>query len=105
MLDADKIFERIMAAAEEWKVADEKWRTLKEMEPIVLAEITNQADGESFAERRSKALASPEYKLHKTRKITAETERNILLARYKAAQSWSELRRSEESTRRQEMKL
>jgi|SRR5689334_5594552 len=105
MLDADKVYEAIVKAAKEWAEADETWRSLKEMDRLILAEITNQAEGESYAERKSKALASPEYKLHKTKMITAKTEANIKLAMYKAAQSLAELRRSQESTRRAEMGL
>ena len=75
------------------------------MDSIVLAEIINRMEGESFAERKSKALGSPEYKLHKTNLIVAKTDANIKLAMYKAAQSLAELRRSEESTRRAEINL
>lgn len=105
MLDANKVYEAIVQSAKEWAMADEKWRNLKEMDSIFLAEITNRSEGVSFAERKSKALASPEYKLHKVQTIAAKTEANIKLAMYKAAQNLSELRRSEESTRRAEMKL
>ena len=103
MLNADEIYREIVKAAEEWAKADEDARTLKEMDKIVLAEITNQAIGDSYADRKAKALASPEYKLHKVAMITAKTKANIALAKYKAAQSLAELRRSEESTRRAEM--
>jgi hypothetical protein len=103
MLDADAIYREIMKAAEEWAKADEDARSLKEMDKIVLAEITNQAVGDSFADRKMKALASPEYRLHKTKMVAAKTAANIALARYKAAQALAELRRSQESTRRAEM--
>ncbi len=103
MLNADEIYREIIKAAEEWAKADEESRSLKEMDKIVLAEITNQAIGDSYADRKAKALGSPEYKLHKTKMITAKTKANVALAKYKAAQSLAELRRSEESTRRAEM--
>ena len=105
MLDADKIYSEIVRTAKDWAVADEKWRSLKETDGIVLAEIANHMEGSSHAERKFKALASPEYKLHKVNLVAAKTEANIKLAMYKAVQNLSELRRSEESTRRAEMKL
>ncbi len=103
MLDPDEIYREIVKAAEEWAKADEAARSLKEMDKIVLAEITNQAVGDSYADRKAKALASPEYKLHKTKMISAKTVANVALAKYKAAQALADLRRSQESTRRAEM--
>jgi hypothetical protein len=103
MLDADKVYNAIVQSAKDWAVADEKWRNLKEMDSIILAEIINHQSGESFAERKSKALASPEYKLHKVNLVSSKTEANIKLAMYKAAQNLAELRRTEESSRRAEM--
>ena len=84
-------------------MADEEYRTLHETDKIVLAEITNHQEGASFAERKSKALASPEYRLHKTRMVTAKTKANIMLAKYKAAQDLSNNRRTQEVTARTEM--
>jgi hypothetical protein len=103
MLDADKIYQLTMEAAKEWASADEEFRSLKEMDRIVLAEITNHAEGDSYAERKSKALASPEYRLHKTKMVTAKTKANIMLAKYKAAQDLSNNRRTQEVTNRTEM--
>ena len=105
MLDIDKIYKTIIQAAEEWSAADDEARKLKEMQKVILSEIINHTEGESFAERKSIAQASPEYKLHVTNMVTAKTKANLALARYKAAQSLGELRRSEESTRRAEMRL
>ena len=105
MIDPDKIYTHIMQAAKEWVEADEEARKLSAMEKIVLAEITNQQVAESMAERKSLAIASPEYKLHVTNMVAAKTKANSTLARYKAAQNLAELRRSEESTKRAEMQL
>ena len=105
MLDADSIYEKIIAASKEWVAADEESRRLSAMEKIILAEITNHQAAESMAERKSLALASPEYKLHVANMVAAKTKAKTTLARYKAAQSLAELRRSEESSRRAEMNL
>ena len=105
MIDPDKIYAHIMAAAKEWTVADEEARRLKELQPIVLAEIANQQPDKSMAERKSIALASPEYRHHVTLMVAAKTKANAAFARYKAAQNLAELRRSEESSRRAEMGL
>lgn len=106
MIDPDKIYQHIIAAAKEWTEADEEARRLKALDKIVLAEITNQQDNAlSHAVRLSLALASPEYRLHVTNMVAAKTKANATFARYKAAQSLAELRRSQESTRREEMRL
>lgn len=102
-LDAAQIYEKIIEAAREWVEADEEARRLFKLEKVVLAEITNRQPAESMAERKSLALASPEYRLHIDTMIAAKTRANMAHARYKAVQSLSELRRSEESTRRAEM--
>ena len=105
-LDPDAIYEKIMEAAREWVSSDEDARRLAKMEKVVLAEITNQQDQSlSHAVRASLALASPEYRLHITNMVAAKTKANITHARYKAAQSLAELRRSQESSRRAEMNI
>ena len=103
MIDPDKIYQHIMEASREWVEADEEARRLASLEKVVLAEITNHTIGASQAERKSLALASPEYKHHITLMVAAKTKANSTLARYKAAQSLAELRRSQESSRRAEM--
>ena len=105
MIDPDKIYQHIMAAAKEWTEADEEARRLAKLERIVLAEIMNQyaADAVTMAERKSMALASPEFKLHVNNLVIARTKANVTKARYEAAKSLAELRRSQESTRRAEM--
>jgi len=104
MIDPDKIYQHIMSAAKEWTEADAEARRLKALDKIVLAEITNQQDQSlSYAVRVSMALASPEYRLHITNMVNAKTLANSTFARYKAAQSLAELRRSQESSRRAEM--
>jgi len=105
MLNPDEIYRITIESAKEWALSDEKYRTLHETDKIVLAEITNHQEGVSFAERKSKALASPEYRLHKTNMITAKTEANIMLAKYKAAQDLSNNRRTQEVTKRTEMNI
>ena len=105
MLNADEIYKLTMESAKEWAQADEEYRSLKETDRIVLAEITNQAQGSSYAERKSLALASPEYKLHKTKMVTAKTKANVMLAKYKAAMDLSNNRRTQEVTARTEMNI
>ena len=104
-LDPDKIYHHIMEAAKQWVADDEEARKLEKTEKIVLAEITNHQVADSMAEKKSLALASPEYKLHMMNMITARTKANASKAAYEAAKNLSELRRSEESSRRSEMNL
>lgn len=96
----ETIYKQLLVAAEEWAKADEEARRLKELDKIILAEITNQTVGDSYADRKSKALASAEYRLHKTQMVTAKTAANVALAKYKAAQALADMRRTQESTRR-----
>lgn len=105
MIDPDKIYAHIMEAAKEWVSADEEARRLKELQPIVLAEIMNQCpdDCPSETAKKSWAMATPQYRLHVTNMVAAKTKANMAQARYKAAQNLAELRRSEESSRRAEM--
>jgi hypothetical protein len=106
MIDPDKIYQAIIDAAREWTQDDQEARRLAKLEKIVLAEITNNQDQAlSHAVRLSLALAAPEYRLHVTNMVTAKTKANMSHARYKAAQSLAELRRSQESTRRAEAQI
>ena len=104
-LDPDKIYHHIMSAAKQWTVDDEEARKLEKTEKIVLAEIINHQTAETMAEKKSLALASPEYKLHVMNMIAAKTKANASRAAYEAAKSLAELRRSQESTNRAEMNL
>lgn len=98
----EAIYKQLLSSSQEWAKADEEARKLKEMDKIVLAEITNQTEGDSYADRKSRALASAEYKLHKEKMIAAKTAANVAMAKYKAMQSLAEMRRTQESTRRAE---
>ena len=104
-LDPDRIYHHIIEAANEWVVADEDSRRLIALEKVVLAEIVNQQVGDSMTQRKYLALASGEYKHHLALMIAAKSKANAARARYDAAKNLSELRRSEESTRRAEMNL
>jgi hypothetical protein len=60
-------------------------------------------EGNSFAEKKSKALASPEYRLHIDRMIAARTQSNLLKAKLEAVKDLSNNRRTQEVTHRTEM--
>jgi hypothetical protein len=102
-MDPDRIYEATITAAKEWSVADAEARKLKALERIILSEITNRMEGNSFAEKKSKALASPEYRLHIDRMIAARTQSNLLKAKLEAVKDLSNNRRTQEVTHRTEM--
>jgi len=105
-LDPDKIYTHIMEAAKVWVSDDEEARRLRKLDKVILAEITNQQDQAlSHAVRSSLAIGSPQYRLHVTNMVAAQTKANMSRARYDAARSLAELRRSQESTRRAEAQI
>jgi len=101
-MNPEDIYLKTVRAAEEWSVADAEARRLKALERIVLSEIINRTEGESFAEKKSKALGSPDYRLHIDRMVSARTEANLLKAKLEAVKDLSNNRRTQEVTKRVE---
>lgn len=90
-------------AGEEWSDKDAAANALEETKGSVLAELTNQAEGSSEAQKKSLALADPAFKLHLTRMVDARKEANRAKVRYETGKIWAELVRTRESTKRAEM--
>lgn len=103
MLNPDEIHERLRLAGEEWADKDAAANSLEETKPVVLAELTNQAQGSSAAEKKSMALAEPAFKLHLTSMVVARKEANRARVRYDIAKIWADLVRTRETTKRAEM--
>jgi len=103
-MDSDQIFHALVKAGEEWSDADAAASLLEETRKSVLAKLMNEADG-SVAAREMQALASEQYTTFVAGMIKARAASNKARVRYDSAKTLSELRRSEESTRRAEMNL
>ena len=104
--DPERIYQNIIAAGEEWADRQAAADLLEETRKTVLAELMNsEGPGLSMAARESLALSSPTYKLHITNMVVARKEANKARMRYDAVKVLAEMRRSQESTRRAEMRL
>jgi hypothetical protein len=104
--DPDKIYHQIVTSGEDWADREAAASLLEETRRTVLAELMNSLDKSmSMAAKESCALADPTYKLHVTNMVTARKEANRTKVRYDAVRVLAEMRRSQESTRRAEMRL
>ena len=105
MLDADRIYQQLIDAGEDWADKDAAASILEETKKTVLASLMQEAEASTMAAKEATALSSPVYGLHLTRMVEARREANRARVRYDSAKTLSELRRSQESTRRAEVKL
>jgi hypothetical protein len=102
--DADKLASEICKAGEDWADAEYLASQLEELKKVVLAELMNTGSG-SVASREMESLAAPEYRIHIEGMTEARRKANRFRVRYKALETLSELRRTQESTKRAEMNL
>lgn len=100
----DKIYANIVSAGEDWADKEAAASLLEETRKTVLAELMNGKEG-TVASRETEALGSPVYKLHVTNMVAARKEANRAKMKYQAVLVLAEMRRSQESTRRAEMRL
>jgi hypothetical protein len=100
----NEIAERMRLAGEDWSDKDAAASLLEEARKSVLAELMNQAQGQSMAAKESEALASPEYREHVESMVIARKEANRAKVKYDTARAWIELVRTAEASKRQEMK-
>ena len=103
--DPDKIRERLAEVGEEWADKDAAANLLEETKSVLLAELMLAADGTSKADREMHAKANAAYRLHITNMVTARKDANRARVRFETGKMWAELRRSQESTRREEMRI
>lgn len=104
-MDAERIYETIIKAGEDWADLDAAASLLEETRKSVLAKLMNEASHSSMAGKEMQALADGEYKKHVEGMVNARRAANKARVRYDSAKVLAELRRSEESTRRAEMTL
>ena len=102
-MDADAIYQSLVKAGEEWADLDAAASLLEETKKSVLAKLMAEADASSMAGKEMYALADSKYEAFITGMVSARKLATKARVRYDSAKTLSELRRSEESTRRAEM--
>lgn len=104
-LNSDEIYANLIKAGETWADAEAAAQLLEETRKTVLAECEAKAEASSMAMKEMIALADPVYKEHVAGMVRARKAANKARVRYDSAKVLSELRRSEESSRRAEMTM
>lgn len=104
-LDPERVYQSLVEAGETWADADAAASLLEETRKTVLAECEARAEASSMAMKEMIALADPVYKEHVAGMVRARKAANKARVRYDSAKVLSELRRSEESSRRAEMTM
>lgn len=106
-LDPDKIRERLIEVGEEWADRKAAYCALDDNTKTVLAERTSHylPICSSKTEAEMRALMDETYKNHLAAKADARREWLRAEVRWNTGTLWAELRRSKESTLREEMRL
>ncbi|MGI9449348.1 MAG: hypothetical protein ACR2QH_01625 [Geminicoccaceae bacterium] len=87
-----------------WAQADGEARRLEKLEKIIFSEIVNRSEG-SVAACEHAARATNAYKDHCAEMVSARTKANVLKAELDALTMAFEKWRTQQATRRAEMKL
>lgn len=103
--DPDKTFAALVKSGEEWADADAAASLLEETRKSVLAKLMLESSGTTSAAREMMALADPKYNDFVSGMVSARRAANKARVRYDSAKTLSELRRSQESTKRAEMNI
>lgn len=105
--DPDAIYNQVIEAGDDWADKKAAYEALSDNTKSVLADLTsNYMDGNvSRTEAEMRALACGDYKHHLA--TVSATRKAFLKAqvRYDSLKMLAELKRSQESSRRQEMRL
>lgn len=107
-LDPDAIYREVLASGEKWADLKAAYEALDDNTKSVLADIqSNFLDGGKITkgEAEMRALASGEYKQHLASVSAARKAWLRAQVAYDSIKMLAELRRSEESSRRAEMRL
>lgn len=104
-LNADRIYAELISSGEDWADKDAAASLLEEGKKALLAQLSLANEAKSRVEAEGKALASHEYQEYIAGMVEARKAANKARVRYSAIQTLAELRRSQESTRRAELKV
>lgn len=105
MLDPNEIYHKLTEAGNDWADKQAAHNVLDDTKNSVLAKLMLKSAAPSVAAREIEAKASEEYENHV--RATQEAFKDALKARvkYDSMRVWVDLKRSEEASRRAEMKL
>lgn len=107
-LDADRIYHEVTEAGEDWADKKSAYETLDDLTKTCYADILGNflpPTCATKAEAETRALASGNYKEHLAAKSAARKAWLLAEVKYKGLIMLAELRRTQESTRRQEMRI
>ena len=106
-LNADKIYAELISAGNAFADTDAAASLLEEAKHSMLSKLTNEQmlNTDSRIQAEQNAKASQTYQDYIAGMVEARRVANRARVRYQAIQTLAELRRSQESTRRQEMRL
>lgn len=104
-MDVNELFHKLTTAGNDWAEKQAAYNILEDTKNAVLAQLMLKSQATSVAAKEIEAKASKEFTDHV--KSTQEAMKVALKAKvnYEAIKIWIDLRRSEEATRRVEMKL
>ena len=104
-MDADKLYYKLTQAGDDWADKQAAYNVLDDTKNAVLAQLMLKSQATSIAAKEVEAKASKEYTNHV--KATQEAMKASLKAKvaYESIKIWIDLKRSEEATRRAEMRL
>lgn len=104
-MNPDKIYAKLLEAGNDWADKQASFNVLEDTKGAVLAKLTLSSQAPSVAAREVEAKASDTYANHV--KDTQDAMKEALKAKvkYESMKVWVELMRSQEATRRVEMKL
>lgn len=104
-MDADKLFHKLTLAGDDWADKQAAYNILEDTKNAVLAKLMLKSQASSVAAKEIEAKASDEFTEHV--RTTQEAMKAALKAKvhYESIKTWIDLKRSEEATRRAEMKL
>lgn len=105
MLDADRMYAKLIETGSEWADREAAADLLEETRKIVLAEATLKAEAKSHAQAEAIGLTSQQYRDHVAAMNAARRLANRARVNYEAVKTLTELRRSQESTRRAEASI
>ena len=104
-MDANELYHKLTQAGDDWADKQAAYNVLDDTKNAVLAQLTLKSEAPSVAAREIEAKASKEYTDHVKKTQDAMKEALKAKVNYESIKIWIELKRSEEATRRAEMKL
>lgn len=104
-LEANKLYHKLTTAGSDWAEKQAAYNILEDTKSAILAQLMLKSQATSVAAREIEAKASKEFTEHV--KTTQEAMKDALKAKvnYEAIKIWIDLKRSEEATRRAELKI